>query len=56
MEERFWTETELEVRSFPNNLRYALDAGAKVKFEINRRVEQGKDPRYTNLYTVSTLF
>lgn len=56
MEERFWTETELEVRSFLTDLRYALDAGAKVKFQIDRRVEQGKDQRHTNLYTVSTLF
>ena len=49
-------ESELEVKSYIQNLKYALDNGAKIEFQIKRLVDDGKDEKYTNLYTVNTLF
>ena len=49
-------ETELEVRSYLQNLRYALEKNAKVTFQIERQVDQNRDQRYTNQYTVADLF
>ena len=49
-------ESELEVRSYLRNLRYALEHNAKVTFQIERQVDQNRDQRYTNQYTVADLF
>ena len=49
-------ESELEVRSYLQNLRYALEHNAKVTFQIERQVDQNRDQRYTNQYTVADLF
>ena len=49
-------ESELEVRSYLQNLRYALEHGAKVTFQAERRVDQNRDRQYTNSFTVADLF
>ena len=49
-------ESELEVKSYIQNLKYALNNGAKIEFQIKRLVDDGRDEKYTNLYTVNTLF
>jgi len=49
-------ESEPEVRSYIQNLRYALNNGAKIEFQVNRRVDKYRDEKFTNQYTVSTLF
>ena len=49
-------ESELEVRSYLQDLRYALEHGAKVTFQTERQVDQGRDIRYTNRFTVADLF
>ncbi|WP_026493334.1 hypothetical protein [Butyrivibrio sp. XPD2002] len=51
-----YIESELEVTSYIQNLKYALDNGAKIEFQIQRRVDDMRDEKYTNKYTVSTLF
>ena len=57
MEERkIHIETELEVRSYIQNLRYALKNGAKLNFQIRRRIDDNRDEKYTNQYTVNKLF
>ena len=57
MEERkIRIETELEVRSYIQNLRYALKNGAKLNFQIRRRIDDNRDEKYTNQYTVNKLF
>jgi len=38
------------------DLRYALEHNAKVTFQIERRVDQNRDQRYTNQFTVADLF
>ena len=49
-------ETELEVQSYLQDLRYALEHGAKVTFQIERQVDQNRDQRFTNKFTVADLF
>lgn len=49
-------ESELEVQSYIQNLKYAITNGATIEFQIKRRVDDEKEERYTNQYTVNTLF
>ena len=49
-------ETELEVKAYIQDLKYALHNGAQINFQIRRRVDEERDERYTNQYTVNTLF
>ena len=49
-------ESELEVQAYLQNLRYALEHGAAISFQIDRVVDQNRDEKYTNRYTVATLF
>lgn len=49
-------ESESEVVAYIQNLVYALDNGAKIEFQIKRNVDQNRDEKYTNQYTVNTLF
>lgn len=49
-------ESELEVKSYLQNLRYALEHDAKVTFQIERQVDKNRDQRYTNQFTVADLF
>ncbi len=49
-------ESELEVKSYIQNLKYALDNGAKIEFQVRRYVDEKKDEKYTNQYTINTLF
>lgn len=49
-------ETELEVKSYLQNLRYALSHGAKIDIQFKRRVDEERDIRYTNEYAINKLF
>ena len=49
-------ESELEVRSYLQDLRYALEHGATVTFQADRQVDQNRDQRHTNRFTVADLF
>lgn len=49
-------ESELEIKSYLQALRYALDNGAKISFQEERRVDEERDIHYTNKYTVAKLF
>lgn len=49
-------ETELEVRAYIQNLKLALNSGAKLDFQVRRRVDEERDERFTNQYTVNKLF
>ncbi|MBR3515735.1 MAG: hypothetical protein IKO10_05420 [Lachnospiraceae bacterium] len=55
-ERRIRIETELEIKSYIQDLRYALKNGAKLNFQVHRRVDDNRDEKYTNQYTVNTLF
>ena len=49
-------ESELEVQSYLQNLRYALENNATVKFQMIRKVDENRDERYTNRFTIADLF
>lgn len=49
-------ESELEVKAYIQNLKFALDNGAKIDFQARRRVDDNREERYTNQYTVNMLF
>jgi len=49
-------ESELEVNSYLQNLHYALNHNATVTFQIDRQVDQNRDKRYTNRFTIADLF
>ena len=49
-------ESELEVNTYLQNLRYALEHNAKIDCQIERKVAQNRNVRYTNKFTVADLF
>ena len=49
-------ESEIEVKAYIQNLKYAINNGAKINFQAKRLVDDNRDERYTNQYTVNTLF
>ena len=49
-------ESELEVKAYIQNLRYALNNGARIDFQALRRVDEKRNEKYTNQYTVNALF
>ena len=51
---KVWIESEQDVKAYLQNLRYVLDNGARISFQI--LVDEKRDEKYTNQYTVNTLF
>lgn len=49
-------ESELEVKAYIQDLKYALNNGAKIDFQAKRRVDDNREEKFTNQYTVNTLF
>lgn len=49
-------ESEIEIKAFVQNLRYALSNGARMEFQIHRRVDEDRPELYTNEYAVNRLF
>lgn len=49
-------ESELEVKACIQGLKYALNNGATIKFQAKRHVDENRDEKFTNQYTVNTLF
>lgn len=49
-------ESELEITSYLQDLKYALDHGAKINFQIDRNVDKKRKETFTNRYTVYSLF
>lgn len=49
-------ESELEVNSYLQNLRYALKYGAQISFQARRLVDMNRDEKFTNQYTINSLF
>ncbi len=49
-------ESEIEVKAYIQNLQYALNNGATIRFQQTRFVDMKRDIRYTNRYTMEKLF
>ena len=44
------------LKSYIQDLKYALKNGAKIDFQARRLVDEKRDEKYTNQYTVNKLF
>ena len=56
-EEEKRKESKLEVIAYIDNLKYALyDDQTRLIFQQERRINGSRNPRYTNRYTMLTLF
>ena len=52
-----WKETLLEVNTFLDKLRYALEHGAKINIQMDRSADMNRsDYRCTTRYTIMNLF
>lgn len=49
-------ESKLDISSYLQNLRYALDNGAKISFQEERKVDENRPIKFTNKFTVADLF
>lgn len=49
-------ESREEVSAYLAKLRLALEGGARMDFQIERVVDQNRDPKFTNKFTMSDLF
>ena len=49
-------ESEIDVKAYIQNLQFSLNNGAKIEFQGKRFVDEDRDERYTNQYTVNVLF
>lgn len=49
-------ESELEVKAYIQNLKFALNNGAKITFQTRRFIDEKRKEKYTNQYTISKLF
>lgn len=49
-------ESKLEVNTYLQKLKYALDHDAQITFQARWLVDKKRDEKYTNQYTVDTLF
>ena len=49
-------ESEIEVKAYIKDLKFALNNGAKIDFQAKRLVDEKRDEKYTNQYTVNKLF
>lgn len=51
------TESKIEVKTYLDKLKYAIQSNsARLSFLKNRKVDYGRDKKYTNRYTMSQLF
>ena len=49
-------ESELEVKTYIQKLKFELNNGAKIYFQENRFVDKKREEKYTNHYTINKLF
>lgn len=49
-------ESEIEVKAYIQNLKFALNNGAKINFQVRRLVDEKRDEKYSNQYTMNKLF
>ena len=49
-------ESEIEVKAYIQDMKYALNNGAHIDFQAHRRIDDEREEKYTNQYTVNKLF
>lgn len=55
-DEKSRIDSESDVRTFLQDMICALDNGAGIDFQSHRKTDTRRDEKYTNVYTISTLF
>ena len=55
METRSRIESEQEVKAYIQDLKFALNNGARIDFQARRKVDEKREERYTNQYTVEAF-
>lgn len=48
METRSRIESEQEVKAYIQDLKFALNNGARIDFQARRKVDEKREERYTN--------
>ena len=43
-------ESELEVKAYIQDLKFSLNNGAQIDFQVKRVVDEKRDEKYTNQY------
>lgn len=49
-------ESELEIKAYIQDLKFALNNGARIEFQAKRLVDKQRNQKHTNQYTVAKLF
>jgi len=50
-------ESEIDVKTYLDRLKYALDSGSVTfKIQKHRKIDKNRDNKYTNSYTIGKLF
>lgn len=49
-------ESKSEITEYIQKPQYALNHGAQINFQAKRLVDDNRDEKYTNQYTIQTLF
>ena len=49
-------ETKEEIEAYLAKLRYALEHGAELTIQMERKVDNDREIQYTNRYTIADLF
>ena len=50
-------ESNVDVQTYLDRLKYAIDSGsARINFQKKRHVDENRDEKFTNRYTMSQLF
>ena len=56
MNENYRIESKIEVESYLARLKYAIESGATIDIQFERRVDRERKEEYTNRYTLEYLF
>lgn len=50
-------ESKIEVQTYLDRLKYAIQSGSvRINFQKDRKVDEGRNEKYTNRYTMGQLF
>lgn len=56
VDENRYIESKMEIKTLLDRIKYAIDAGASIRFQGERKIDKTRDIRHTNNYTIGYLF
>ena len=51
-----YIESKIDVKTYIDRMKYAIESGAEILFQETRHVDDKRNIRYTNRYTMANLF